>query len=435
MLPIRKVEPRPPAPRAGDGNEFELLEDLSDDMQVDEQAKIEALKKTARTMPGTPLRKPSEPPPVPDRSRASHVTKGRTLPFAKPRSWPTDSSISELAEQDALLEAQETSPVGMPSPVTGRVDLPAARGGDEDGEILPVVSPADGPAGKETGELDLPFSGSDEDGLQVAASPPVLATSRKPGQPPPAPLDDGDPGMTIKGQPPVPSSPPAPAADPAATLTGQPPLPSSPPPSGGPPIAPAVSLDQIAVPTVEETEDAISMSLEALGAKPDEAPLVTPEKSTQPYLSQAVVDEVKRVETKEASGDLDALTDPAARPARAPLLLDVTANTLGVATVGGYVEVLVRKNSPVPIEQRHLFTTGADFQERAVIRVVEGESNRSDENHGLGEVELVEIRKAPRGEIKIEVMFEITVDGILQVSARNMDTGEAQSTRLTLFGG
>jgi len=67
--------------------------------------------------------------------------------------------------------------------------------------------------------------------------------------------------------------------------------------------------------------------------------------------------------------------------------------------------------------------------------VLEGESSRAEENHVLGEVELLEIRKAPRGEIKIEVTYEITVDGILQVSGRNLDTGEAQTARLTLFGG
>jgi molecular chaperone DnaK len=178
------------------------------------------------------------------------------------------------------------------------------------------------------------------------------------------------------------------------------------------------------------------MTLEALEDKPEEAPVVTPEQAARPYVTREVVQETQRIEQTEAAAGAPAMGEQAdVKPSRAPLLLDVTANTLGVATVGGYVEVLVKKNSPVPIEQRHMFTTGADFQDRAVIKVVEGESNRAEENHNLGEVELVEMRKAPRGEIKIEVMFEITVDGILQVSARNTETGEAQSARLTLFGG
>jgi molecular chaperone DnaK len=154
--------------------------------------------------------------------------------------------------------------------------------------------------------------------------------------------------------------------------------------------------------------------------------VVTPETTSQPFVSGDVL---RQMDAGEQEQEQDR------EPAPAPLLLDVTPHTLGVATVGGYVEVLVHKNSPVPIEKAHLFTTSVDDQDRAVIKVLEGESPRAEENHVLGEVELPDIRKAPRGEIKIEVTYEITVDGILQVSGRNLETGEAQTARLTLFGG
>jgi molecular chaperone DnaK (HSP70) len=192
-------------------------------------------------------------------------------------------------------------------------------------------------------------------------------------------------------------------------------------------------------PTQADVEEARSLTFEALEVKPEQAPVVTAEQAAKPYATRELIDEVQRVEQSEAAGEALSFASsdgrPEVQPARAPLLLDVTANTLGVGTVGGYVEVLVSKNSPLPIEKQHQFTTSADFQDRAIIKVVEGESNRAEENHMLGEVELVDMRKAVRGEIKIEVIFEITVDGILQVSARNLETGEAQTARLTLFGG
>jgi molecular chaperone DnaK (HSP70) len=216
-------------------------------------------------------------------------------------------------------------------------------------------------------------------------------------------------------------------------------LPPDEPPAPPVPQGPGATLPFGAPPTEADVEAARSLTFEALEDKPEEAPVVTAEHAAKPYVTQELINEVQRVEESEAAGEaLTFVSDdgrPEAKPAKAPLLLDVTANTLSVATVGGFVEVLVNKNSPLPIEKRHLFTTGADYQERAAIKVVEGESNRAEENHMLGEVELVDIRKAVRGEVKIEVVFEITVDGILQVSARNLETGEAQSTRLTLFGG
>jgi molecular chaperone DnaK len=178
---------------------------------------------------------------------------------------------------------------------------------------------------------------------------------------------------------------------------------------------------------------------------PPEAPVVTPEALSRPFVSSDVRAEIRRVDEEDAArtaaaaaagaAATAAVPAPEAQPVRAPLLLDVTANTLGVATVGGFVEILIGRNSPVPIEKRHLFTTSADFQDRAVIRVLEGESPKAAENHVLGEVELMGIRQAPRGEVKIEVTYELTVDGILAVSAVNLETGEAQSARLTLFGG
>ena len=104
------------------------------------------------------------------------------------------------------------------------------------------------------------------------------------------------------------------------------------------------------------------------------------------------------------------------------------------ATVGGFVEVIIKKNSPVPVEKGHIFTTSADGQEKVVVRILEGDSPRADENNELGVIELLDIRPAPRGTIKIEVTFDISVDGILEISAKNLETRKEQRSKLTLFG-
>lgn len=387
MLPIRKVEPRPPAPKVAAAGEFEILDDLSGDVQADEEAVVERLTGAGRTVPGAPLARPgtSSVPPAPTRPARSSppapppkTSKSKTLPWLQPEPLPTPSaSLDELDE-----------------PLKG----PAAGDAHESIETQPLAT-RDAPRAR---EQDLPIKArrsapADRSGEKLL---PALHTDRKPSGP-----AVPDPGAGL----PLPiESPTDLVRETEALVAG--------------------------VPTESDIREAVSISHEALEIKPEEAPVVTPDQAAKPYLTRQVVEEAQRVEALEASAS-QPVEQPDVKPAKAPLLLDVTANTLGVATVGGYVEVLVNKNSPVPIEKRHMFTTGADLQERAVIKVVEGESNRAEENHNLGEVELVEIRKAPRGEIKIEVMFEITVDGILEVSARNLETGEAQSARLTLFGG
>jgi molecular chaperone DnaK len=123
--------------------------------------------------------------------------------------------------------------------------------------------------------------------------------------------------------------------------------------------------------------------------------------------------------------------------ARAPsaLLLDVTPRAIGVATAGGFCDICIERNAAIPVEQSRLFTTSTDLQTEVSIAVYQGESRRVEENTKLGEVQLSGIRPAPRGTIKIRVTFEINTDGILGVSARNEETGQAQGTRIVLSGG
>ncbi len=116
-------------------------------------------------------------------------------------------------------------------------------------------------------------------------------------------------------------------------------------------------------------------------------------------------------------------------------LLDVTPLTLRLGTVGGYSEQIIPKNSPVPIDRTRTFTTSRDGQERVLIRIFQGESNRIEQNEMLGEFAFAGFRVAPRGEVQIEVTFEIDANGIVNVSARDPETGQSASTTVTLSSG
>jgi molecular chaperone DnaK len=117
------------------------------------------------------------------------------------------------------------------------------------------------------------------------------------------------------------------------------------------------------------------------------------------------------------------------------LLLDVTPQNLGLMVVGGYFQTVIPKNTTVPTSQTHLFTTVQDAQTSVRIAVLQGESERAIDNELLGEFILDGIRPARRGEVSIEVTFEISADGIVGVSALDVDTGQQQSITVTATSG
>jgi molecular chaperone DnaK len=117
------------------------------------------------------------------------------------------------------------------------------------------------------------------------------------------------------------------------------------------------------------------------------------------------------------------------------VLLDVTPRSLGVRTLGGFVDTVMERNTPIPVEQTRLFTTTTDSQRFVRIQVCQGESEDFDANHKLGELTLGGLREAPRGEVTIAVTFEINADGIVQVRAVDQDTGVAQSATMQVLGG
>jgi molecular chaperone DnaK len=118
-----------------------------------------------------------------------------------------------------------------------------------------------------------------------------------------------------------------------------------------------------------------------------------------------------------------------------PLLLDVTPQTLGVETVGGYCEPIIKRNAAIPVEQTKIFSTARDHQDVVRVRICQGESRRLEDNQGLGEIELSGLRIAARGVVKIGVTFVISSDGTLGVRARDLETGQEQRIRINLVGG
>jgi len=127
--------------------------------------------------------------------------------------------------------------------------------------------------------------------------------------------------------------------------------------------------------------------------------------------------------------------DALMQPSSQVLLLDVTPQSLGVAIAGGYNRVLIPKNTTVPTSVTELFHTSRDGQTTVKIMVLQGESELAHQNELLGEFILSGLRLAPRGDVEIEVTFEINSEGIVSVSARDKETGLEQSITVTASGG
>jgi molecular chaperone DnaK len=104
------------------------------------------------------------------------------------------------------------------------------------------------------------------------------------------------------------------------------------------------------------------------------------------------------------------------------LLLDVTPLSLGVETFGGLMNVLIPRNSTIPLKAGEMFTTAVDNQRSMLIHVLQGERERAKDNWSLGKF-TIEFESAPRGVPRVGVQFEIDANGILHVLARDVKTG------------
>ncbi len=283
-----------------------------------------------------------------------------------------------------------------------------------------------------------------EEVAEGLAHDPRSAASDRPSKQPPPP-----PAAALKGdyRPPPPPPPRAgarpapPPPPPVATMAkpgGQelglpPPLPEPPPLE---PIRPAPAF-AVGVPS---SAPAFDLGLPP-GLDPGFAPLTdfgAPPAAPQPSASPAF-DAPFEPLTFDAPPPLSApepvVYDVPPAPVAPPLLLDVTPLSLGLETVAGYCEHIIKRNAAIPTEQVRIFSTGMDDQSEVVVRVCQGESRRLEENQLLGEVQLTELPPGARGSVQIEVTFMLDADGTLSVRALDRKSGRQQSIRIQLVGG
>jgi len=117
------------------------------------------------------------------------------------------------------------------------------------------------------------------------------------------------------------------------------------------------------------------------------------------------------------------------------LLLDVTPLALGIETLGGVCSKLIDRNTTIPVTKRQTFSTASDNQSAVTIHVLQGERELARDNRTLGRFDLLGIMPAPRGIPQIEVSFDIDVNGIVHVSAKDLATGNEQKIRIESSSG
>ena len=117
------------------------------------------------------------------------------------------------------------------------------------------------------------------------------------------------------------------------------------------------------------------------------------------------------------------------------LLLDVTPLSLGIETMGGVMTKLIEKNTTIPTNQSQVFSTAADNQSAVTVHVLQGERDVASANKSLGQINLEGIPNAPKGQPQIEVSLDLDSDGILNVSAKDKNTGKEQSITIKSSSG
>jgi molecular chaperone DnaK len=199
-------------------------------------------------------------------------------------------------------------------------------------------------------------------------------------------------------------------------------------------------LEALTVDLVERTIKICKKTVEEAGEPIDDVLLVGG-MTRMPVVQQKVreffgKDPLKGVHPDEVVG-LGAGIQGAAllEDSQSVLLLDVTPHSLGIMIVGGFFSVLIPQNTTVPTSKSHIVTTVKDNQTSVKILVLQGESERAEENELLGEFILTGLRPAPKGEVEIEVTFEINADGIVSVSAKDLETGQQQAITVTATSG
>ncbi|MAQ19066.1 MAG: molecular chaperone DnaK [Sandaracinus sp.] len=204
-------------------------------------------------------------------------------------------------------------------------------------------------------------------------------------------------------------------------------------------------LEELTQDLVERTVQICEMTLDEAGLEKDEIEdvVLVGGMTRMPRVQQAVSEFFEREPCKGVHPDevvgLGASIQGAALVDDSKeldmVLLDVTPHTLGIMVAGGFFEELIQQNSTVPTSDSKPFTTVRDNQTAVKILVLQGESKKADENELLGEFILTGLRRAPAGQIEVDVTFEINADGIVSVHAKDTETGKEQSITVTATSG
>ncbi len=112
------------------------------------------------------------------------------------------------------------------------------------------------------------------------------------------------------------------------------------------------------------------------------------------------------------------------------VLVDVTPQSLGIKTAGGFCEILIPRNSPIPTDASKVFHTAQDYQTEVRVSVYQGESRMAGDNEKLGAFVLDRLRAARRGEVRVRIGFEIDTDGLVSVVAEDLDSGTTRDLRI-----
>ncbi|HZU83680.1 MAG TPA: molecular chaperone DnaK [Polyangiaceae bacterium] len=203
------------------------------------------------------------------------------------------------------------------------------------------------------------------------------------------------------------------------------------------------TLEELSADLIERTVDICKETLaDARLSKDDiEEVLLVGGMTRMPKIQQAVAEFFEREPCKGVHPDESVALGAGIQAAallgdkQDMVLLDVTPHALGIMTQGGYFEELIPQNTTVPTHRTKIFTTSRDSQTAVKIVVMQGESERAEENELLGEFILTGLRRAPKGTVEIEVTFEINADGIVSVHAKDLETLKEQSIEVTASSG
>jgi molecular chaperone DnaK len=201
-------------------------------------------------------------------------------------------------------------------------------------------------------------------------------------------------------------------------------------------------LEDLCTDLIEQTRTICSKTLADAGARKEEIAqvLLVGGQTRMPLVQRVVSEFFGKVPHKGVNPDEVVAIGAAiqavmlAEGTDGPLLVDVTPLSLGIATFGGHMAKIIERNTTVPTSKKQTFTTTRDDQPAVKIRVLQGESDRAQDNDLLGEFILTGIRPATKGDPEVEVTFDIDADGIVSVSARDLATNQEQSIQVNPRG-